>query len=267
MASTKIRPLDLAAETVVTTVSEFKSLLMAFVIPELVRSLIFFTESALAAKNNAAQFFPRWLLSISDSILTSITLVLVGRYLILGLKPDLLAKSSPWRPIALVSILMAPFWLVLDFLTGSDLAQLIYISAYKNSEVSEVATGALLFTVYSYALHALSISMIYPQFGIVAGTSDYNFSKHRSWNKQHFLRFLCVTILLLASLKMVDVGYWYIWQGNIVDYLPTTDAYFDWRKAVLLQLRYVPIDLLYVIVPSVAVSLIFNELCKSDPIL
>lgn len=267
MAPTKIRPLDQAAETVVITVAEFKSLLMAFAIPELIRCAIFFTESVLAAKNNAAQFFPQWLLSVADSILTSVTLVLVGRYLILGLKPNLLARSLPWKPIALVSLLMAPFWLVLDFLTGNDLAQLIYISAYKNSEVNEVATGALLFTVYSYTLHVLSISLIYPQFGIVAGTSDYNFAKHCSWNKQHFLRFLCVTVLLLASLKMVDVGYWYIWQGNNVDYLPTTEAYFDWRSAALLQLRYMPIDFLFIIIPSVAVSLVFKELRKSDPTL
>jgi hypothetical protein len=267
MASTKIKPLDLAAETIVTTVAEFKSLLIAFAIPELLRCSVFFTESALAAKNNAAQFFPQWLLSISDSILTSITLVVVGRYLILGLKPDLLPRSLPWRPIALASILMAPFWLVLDFLTGTDLAQLIYISAYKNSDVSEVATGITLLTVYSYTLHVLSISLIYPQFGIIAGTSDYNFSKHYSWIKRHLLGFLCVTMLFLASLKMVDVGYWYLWQGNSVDYSPTTEPYFDWGWAALLQLRYVPIDFLFVVIPSVAASLVFKELRKSDPIL
>jgi hypothetical protein len=267
MPSVKIRPLDTAAQTIVTTVVEFKSLLIAFAIPEFARCLMFYMDSWLGAKNNAVSYFPFWLSGPADSVLASVTLVLMGRYLILGVKPDFLTRSLPWRPIALVSLLMIPLWLFLELATSSDISYQFYISAVENSVERDGATGVIFFTFYSYTLHLVLFSLIYPQFGIVAGTSDYNFDKHGSWNKRHFLQFLCIAVLLVASIKMVDAGYDYLWRDNSANYLPTTEAYFDWRKAVLLQLRYVPIDFLYMAIPAVVVSLVFKELRRADPTL
>lgn len=267
MTAAKIKPLDLAALTLLILIRNFKHLVIAFAALELLRCLVYFFDSWLAVKYNMPMFFPWWIMRAFDLLISSAILVLMVQYLVLGRFHRLIPRALPLKPIAMVALIMVPLWLLMD--TVTDLGNFLrYYDPFAwMLEGKQAERTVLLFVAYSFVLHAVLVALIYPLFGVIACTGDFKLQKYGAWLKWQFVPFFGISILLIASLETVRNFYAKFWQSAGNNYFPASSLAFDLKSEVLAQLRFVPMDFLYAAIPAAAVSLIFLQLRKSDPTL
>ena len=266
MIAARIKPLDLAARSATTLFSEFATLAIAIAGPEFLRCAIYFMDSLLAAENNQAGFFPWWSTKAVDLSLVSVMFVIIIRYLVLGKTPKLMPMLLPWKSISLVALIMLPLWFALDALTDQAMLLRFYHPFTARWTEEEIVRAVFYFSIFSFFLHVFAVSMLYPLLGIAASTGEFMLHKYFTWLKRQFIPFFVLAALLIASIEAIRILYGKLLAG-ISTQFPPSPLSFDWKTAILEQLSYVPIDFVYVAVPSIAISLIFTELRTTDPIL
>jgi hypothetical protein len=257
-----IRPWDLAANTLLTSLTHGRALLIMVAVPELVRIAIYFANDAVDQRIGQSQVLPNWLIGLATLAISGIVFTNIIRYVALGETSRWLPARSLLRPYLLTAAILIALWTVTAFITD-DVFSKLYPAYYPDEPLDEQKLIWWERVQYwnSFALSALLIAAFYPDLGVTAVEGEFGIYRLLRWWRKYFLRFLLLSAVLMSVCLVVRRAYWWL-LDTLVPGLTAEISYIG-REALrifVVQMTEVPMDLLFDIVPAVAIGLLFRVL-------
>jgi len=257
----RIRPWDLAVDTLFHTMTHIKALLVIAALPELVRVAMFLGHDAVMRKVGYSSWLPEpWLLNILSNALTAIVFTGIIRHVVSGEGPFWLPPRSWLRNYLLTATVLVVIWLVIAFL-ANGLFNKVYLALFPLEAYDEM-WGFWLGKVYEwnyFALSALIVAAFYPSLGMTSVHGELGLRRLPRWWRKYFLRILVMAAVLMSVCLLLERLYW--WLVNLALPALATDISYIGRetlRSLLLQMTQMPMDLLFDIVPAVAIGMVFK---------
>lgn len=259
----RIRSWDLAADTFFHSATQIRALLTVAAPPELMRVAMFLGYDAVIRKVGHFWWLPQpWFLNILSNALTAIVFTGIIRYIVCGEGPSWLPLRSWLRYYLLTAVMLVVAWIVIAFL-ANDLFNKVYF-AFFPLEMHDETQALWLGKAYEwsyFAIAVLIVAAIYPGLGMTSVRGELGLRRLLRWWRKYFLHFLVITTVVMSICLLLQRVYW--WLVNMALPEMATNISFIGRetlRSLLLQATQVPMDLLFDIVPAVAIGLLFKVL-------
>lgn len=260
----RIRPWDLATETFVHSGARIRALLVVVAIPELVGVAMFVGYDVALRTGGAAWWVPPpWSLSILRDAISAVAFVGIIRYVACAEGPFWLPVRAWLRHYILTATALAALWVVIAFV-GNGLFNKVFLGGPFALDPFDEVQGFWLGKAYDwtyFGVSALLIAAFYPVLAMTAVLGEFRLRRLFRWWRKYFLRLLVLTAVLMSVCLLLRRAYWWL-LNSILSGLPDEIDYIG-REILLSLVRQIiemPVNILFSVVPAVAIGLLFKAL-------
>lgn len=259
----RIRPWDLATEALVHSATHIKALLVVATLPELVRVAMFVGYDAILRMAGFAWWVPpSWSLGILSNVISAVVFTGIIRYVACAQGPFWLPDRSLLRHYLLTAAALVTLWIVVA-VVANGVFNWVYLGYFLPNPFDE-AQGFWLGKAYDwnyFVISALLIAAFYPSLGMAAVHGEFGLQRLPRWWRKYFLRFLVIAVILMSVCLLLQRVYWWL-LNEILSGLTNEVAYMgrETLRSLVMQMFQVPMDILFDIVPAVAIGLLFKAL-------
>lgn len=262
-----VRPLDLAANTLVYGVAHIKALFVIVALPEALRIAAYFANDAADQTIEPSQVLPDWVMGLVSYGISAVVITGIIRYVALAEGPYWFPKQRLVRNYLLAAAILVIGWSIVGFATGDYLFG-NFANVYLSGPPFDELRYFWFYTAHSwlgFLIAVLFIAAIYPIFGMIAVQQRLDVHRLLRWDGKYYWRFLALSFLLVSLCLVLRRAYW--WLLNTLAPGLTTDVYYvehENVRTLVEQMTEVPMDILFDIVPAVAIGLLFKVLRASS---
>jgi hypothetical protein len=258
-----IKPWNVAAETLLYSCACLGTLLVFFIAPEIVRAGMYLAFNAAERSGKIAWWWPAWTLNLASYAISAVVFTGIIRHVVLAEEPFWIPKLRPATNYLATAALLMVVAGAVDFITSSWLFVKLYRPFMEEGFYDErkVEMWAAAYSVVGFFLSAIFIAASYPALGFTAVHARIDVTMLLHWNRTGFWRFFALTLLLMSLCLVLRRAYW--WTLDTLAPGLTSDIYYvdhENVRSMVVQVITVPVDMLFDIVPAVAIGLLYRVL-------
>jgi hypothetical protein len=258
-----IKSWNLAAETLIYSAACLGTLLVFFAVPEILRAGMYIVHDLTVRTGRIPWWWSDWILNLASYAISAVIFTGIIRHVALAEGPFWIPSLRLVPNYLTTAVLLMVVLSAIDFITGNWLFVKLYhpfleVSVYDEREVE---LWAAVYSATGFFLSAILVALSYPALGLTAVHARIDMSRLLRWDQRGFWRFLVLTLLLMSVCLVLRGAYW--WTLNSLAPGLTSDIYYvdhENVRSMVLQAISVPMDMLFDIVPPVAIGLLYRVL-------
>lgn len=258
-----VKPWSLGAETLVYTVLSFGALIVPFILPEGVRIGLLVVYDVFFRTKGLTWWGSDWLVDLLSYGISAVIFTSIIRFVVLSEGPSWLPSPRLVANYLATAAVLIVVSVIVDFITGSWLSINLYRAFLMETPYDDLRflKWHAAYSVTGFFLSAVLIAAIYPALGMTALYARIDLRRLLRWGQKYFWRFLVLALLLMSVCLLLQRAYWWLLRSFVPNL--TTDAYYvehENVRTVVEQMTYVPMDILFDIVPAVTIGLLYRVL-------